>query len=95
MTDARTRLWVLAVSVLAGPVIGIAAFALVAAVFPAFAWLLGLLALLGVPALCCYQLGRRFGSRGLGSAAAVVAVLSSVVTAVVLLLVALSRASFG
>jgi hypothetical protein len=86
---------VLAVSVPAGPVIGIAAFAVVAAVFPGFAWPLGLLALLGVPAFCCYLLGRRFGSRELGGGAAVAAVLSSVVNAVVVLLWALSRDSFG
>ena len=96
MTPWRTRLWVLGISVPAGPVIGIAAFAVVTAVFPAdLAWLLGLTALLCVPAICCYALGRRFGSRELGNGAAVVAVVSSVVTAVVVLLVAISRASFA
>ena len=44
---------------------------------------------------CCYQLGRRLGSRGLGNGAAAVAVLSSIATAVALLLYALSRVSFG
>ena len=95
MTPTRTRLWVLAVSVPAGPVIGIASFAFVAFAAPSVAWPLGLVALLGVPAFCCYRLGRRFGSRGLGNAASVVAALSSLVTAVVLLAYAFSQASFG
>jgi hypothetical protein len=96
VTSARTRLWVLGVSVLAGPVIGIPAFAVVAAVFRAdLAWLLGLTALLCVPATCCYLLGRRVGSPELGNGAAVVAVLSSVLTTVAVLLVAISRASFA
>jgi hypothetical protein len=86
---------VLVVSVPAGPVVGIASFALVAAIFPSVAWALGLVALLGVPALGCYVVGRRLGGRELGNAAATVATLSSIVTAVVLVLFALSRASFA
>lgn len=95
VTATRTRVWVLAVSVAAGPVIGIASFALVAFAAPSIAWPLGLVALLGVPAFCCYHLGRRFGSRGLGNAAAIVAAVSSLVTALTLLVYAFSQASFG
>jgi len=95
VVTSRTRIWVLAVSVPAGPVIGVAAFALLAAVSGSLAWPLGLVALLVAPAFACYQLGCRFGNRELGKTAAAVAVASSVVTAVGLLLLALSRASFG
>jgi uncharacterized membrane protein len=86
---------VLAVSITAGPVIGIAAFALFAVIAPSLAWPLGLLLLLGAPAFCCYLIGRRFGSRGLANAAAIVAAVSSLVTAVVLVAWAFSNASFG
>jgi len=86
---------VLAVSVAAGPVIGIAALALFAVIARSFAWPLGLLVLLGAPAFCCYLIGRRFGSRGLANAAAIVAALSSLVTTVVLVAWAFSNASFG
>jgi hypothetical protein len=95
MTSTRTRIWVLAVSIPAGPVIGIAGFALVAAVGRSLAWPLGLLALLGAPAFCCYRLGRRFGSPALGNAAAIVAAASSLVTAVALVAYAFSHLSFG
>ena len=93
--STRTRIWVLAVSIAAGPVIGIAAFALFVAIAPSLAWPLGLLVLLGAPGFCCYVLGRRFGSRGLANAAAIVAAVSSLVTAVVLVAWAFSSASFG
>jgi hypothetical protein len=86
---------VLAVSVAAGPVIGIAAFALFAVIVPSLAWPVGLVLLLGAPALCCYLLGRRVGSRALANAAAIVAAASSLVTSVVLVAIAFSNASFG
>jgi hypothetical protein len=95
MTSTRTRVWVLAFSVPAGPVIGIAAFALVAVVARSLAWPLGLLFLLGAPAFCCYRLGRRVGDRGLANAAAVVATASSLATAVGLFIYAVSHMSFG
>ena len=52
VTATRTRIWVLAVSVPAGPVIGIASFALVAFAAPSVAWPLGLLVLPAAPAFC-------------------------------------------
>jgi len=94
VTSTWTRVWVLGASVPAGPVIGIAAFALLAAVFQSLAWPLGLVALLGAPAFCCYQLGSRVGTRGLGKAAASVAAASSFVTAIALLVYAFSQITF-
>jgi hypothetical protein len=94
MTTTRTRVWVLALSVPAGPVIGIAAFALFAALAPSLAWPLGLFVLLGVPGFCCYRLGRRVGDKALANAAAILAAVSSLVTAVGLLILALSHLSF-
>jgi hypothetical protein len=94
MASARTRAWVLGVSVPAGPAIGIAAFVLVAAVFRSVVWPLGLVALLGAPACCCYVLGRRFGTPELGRSAAIVAAVSSFVTAAALLIYAFSQISW-
>ena len=95
VTTTRTRVWVLALSVPAGPVIGIAAFALLALLVPALAWPLGLIVLVAVPAFCCYRLGLRFGDRPLAILASVVAAVSSLVTAVALLILAVSRMSFA
>jgi hypothetical protein len=87
--------WVLALSVPAGPVLGIAAFALLAVLAPSLAWPLGLIALVSVPAFCCYRLGRRVGDRPLAILASVVAAVSSLVTAAGLVILAVSHMSFA
>ena len=90
VTSTWTRVWVLAVSVPAGPVIGIGTFVVIAT-FVSAIWPLGLVAILVAPAFCCYQLGRRLGGRELGTAAAIVAAISSLVAAVALLIYAFSQ----
>lgn len=84
----------IAASILAGPVIGIAAFVLFAFIAPGLAWPGGLLLLLGAPGFCCYFLGRRFGGPGLANTAAIIAAASSLVTSVGLVIWALSTLSF-
>lgn len=95
MAPAKARTLLLAFSTVAGPVIGVPAFLLVAAVTRADAWEAGLLVYLVAPPACCYALGRRVASEGAGGSAALIAFLSSVVTGVVLLLYALAHSSFG
>ena len=95
MTTTRTRVWVLSLSVPAGPGLGIAAFALLAVLVPPLAWPLGLIALVAVPAFCCHRLGLRFGDRPLAILASVVAAVSSLVTAFALLILAVSHMSFA
>jgi hypothetical protein len=95
MTSARAGAWAVAISIPAGPLIGIPAFALFAVVVPSLAWPGGLIVLLGAPAVCCYWIGRRLGSGGAANAAAIVAAVSSLVTAVALVAYALSNVSFG
>ena len=95
MTPAKARTLLLGFSTVAGPVIGAPAFVLVAAVTRADAWEAGLLVYLVAPPACCYALGRRIRSPGAGASAATIAFLSSVVTAVALLLYALAHSSFG
>ena len=94
MTPAKARTLLLGFSTVAGPVIGVPAFVLVAAVTGADAWEAGLLVYLVVPPACCYALGRRIASSGAGASAATIAFLSSVVTGVALLLYALAYSSF-
>jgi hypothetical protein len=94
VTTTRTRVCVLALSVPAGPVLGIAAFALLAVLIPSLAWPLGPLVLVSVPAFCCYRLGRRFGDKPLAILASVVAAVSSLVGAVGLVILAVSQMSF-
>jgi hypothetical protein len=92
---ARTRVLLVVFSLVAGPIIGLASFALIAFVVPSLAWPLGLLALLAAPAACCYSIGRRFADSGMAAAAGVLAAVSSVVTSVALVIFAFSHASFG
>jgi hypothetical protein len=95
VTPTRTRVLLVVFSLIAGPVIGLASFALIALVVPSLGWPLGLLALLAAPAACCYWIGRRFADSGMAVAAAVLAAVSTVITGFGLIIYAFSHASFG